>query len=104
MSSPLSENSPFATPAQSSSRWWLPLVALAAAGICLPFFRALYWLGDEGVLLNGAEGMLGGSKLYVDFFEFLPPGGFVVTAAWFSIAGISFWSARCLWLLTIVGI
>jgi hypothetical protein len=55
-------------------------------------------------LLNGAERMLRGSRLYADFFEFLPPGGFLLTEAWFSIAGISVASARALAILTIVGI
>ena len=88
----------------SSSRWWLLLVGLIAAGLCVPFFRTVYGMGDEGVLLNGAERMLRGSRLYADFFEFLPPGGFVLTEAWFSIAGISVGSARSLAILTIVGI
>src|SRR5262249_28462420 len=60
--------------------------------------------GDEGVLLNGAERILRGSRLYTDFFEFLPPGGFLLTAAWFSVAGISVGSVRALTILTIVGI
>ena len=61
-------------------------------------------MADEGVLLHGAERMLRGSVLYADFFEILPPGGFILTAAWFGIAGISIWSARTLAILTIVGI
>ena len=88
----------------SSSRWWLLLVGLIAAVLCVPFIRTVYGMGDEGVLLNGAERMLRGSRLYADFFEFLPPGGFVLTEAWFSIAGISVGSARSLAILTIVGI
>jgi len=89
----------------SSSRWWMLLVALLAAILCMPFIRTVFGIGgDEGVLLNGADRMLRGSRLYVDFFEFLPPGGFVVTKAWFSIAGISIGSARSLAILTIVGI
>lgn len=88
----------------SSSRWWLPLVGLIAAVLCVPFIRTVYWMGDEGVLLNGAERMLRGSRLYADFFELLPPGGFVLTEAWLSIAGISFGSARSLAILTIIGI
>ena len=71
----------------------------------MPFFRTVFEVDiDEGILLNGAERMLRGSRLYADFFEFLPPGGFVLTAAWFSIVGISFGSARALAILTIVGI
>src|SRR5262245_59770773 len=87
----------------SSSRWWLLLVGLISAVLCTPFIRVV-GLGDEGVLLNGAERMLRGSRLYADFFEFLPPGGFLLTAAWFSIAGISVGSVRLLAILTIVGI
>lgn len=60
--------------------------------------------GDEGVLLNGAERMFRGNTLYADFFEFLPPGGFILTEAWFSIAGVSIGSLRSLAILTIVGI
>jgi hypothetical protein len=48
--------------------------------------------------------MLRGSSIYADFFEFAPPGGFVLTAAWLSIFGISVWAARSLAILTIVGI
>src|SRR6516162_8262910 len=87
----------------SSSRWWLLLVGLTAGVLCVPFIRTVA-IGDEGVLLTGAERMLRGSRLYADFFEFLPPGGFVLTEAWFAITGISVGSARSLAILTIVGI
>ena len=83
---------------------WLSFVGLVSAGLCLPFVRAIYWLGDEGELLHGAERMLHGARIYADFFEFLPPGGFVLTEAWLWIAGSSILSARSLAILTIVGI
>jgi hypothetical protein len=83
---------------------WLPLVGVIAAALCMPFIRTLFGMGDEGVLLNGAERMLRGRSIYVDFFEFLPPGGFVLTEGWFRIFGISIESARSLAILTIVGI
>jgi hypothetical protein len=80
-------------------------VGLIAAALCVPFIRTISGIGgDEGILLNGAERMLRGDRLYADFFEFLPPGGFVLTEAWFSIAGISVGAARSLAILTIVGI
>src|SRR5262249_47207959 len=89
----------------SSNHWWLLLVCLIAAALCMPFIHTIFGTGsDEGVLLNGAERMLRGSRLYADFFEFLPPGGFVLTAAWFGIAGMSVGSARLLAILVIVGI
>jgi hypothetical protein len=89
-------------------RWkvdqWLLSVVLLSILMCLPFLRAVYAMTDEGVLLNGAERLLHGEILYKDFFEFLPPGGFVLTAWWFGIAGISVLSARLLGILVIAGI
>ena len=35
----------------SSSRWWLLLVGLIAAVLCVPFIRAV-GMGDEGILLT----------------------------------------------------
>ena len=62
------------------------------------------FLGDEGTLLREAELILHGKRLYVDFFQLVPPGTLVVTAAWFGIAGVSFGSARLLAVLIYVGI
>lgn len=102
--SPLSNDFAIRASVGWSSGWGLPLVGLVAALLCLPFIRTVFGMGDEGVLLRGAERMLREKRLYADFFEFLPPGGFVLTATWFRIAGISIWSARVLAILTIVGI
>jgi len=53
---------------------------MCTIALCLPYLRTFYSLDDEGVLLYGADRMLQGKTLYRDFFEFLPPGGFVITA------------------------
>jgi hypothetical protein len=90
--------------AVSRQSWFLPLVGLAAVVLCLPFLRTIFSMGDEGVLLHGAARMLRGDRLYADFFEFLPPGGFVLTEAWLRIVGISVLSARSLAIITIAGI
>jgi hypothetical protein len=79
-------------------------VGLVTAALCVPLIRYVWFLGDEGVLLHGAERMLRGEKIYMDFFEFLPPGGFMIMEGWFGVAGISLLSARVLAILTIVGI
>lgn len=34
------------------------MVGLVAALLCLPFIRTVFGMGDEGVLLRGAERML----------------------------------------------
>jgi hypothetical protein len=84
--------------------YWLTFVASTVLVVCLPFVHSIFGLGDEGILLHGAERLLRGQRLYVDFFEFLPPGGFVIMALWFGLTGISIWSARLLAILTITGI
>ena len=84
--------------------WWLLVVVVAAMIFCLPFVRSIFFMGDEGVLLHGAERILRGKPFYVDFFEFLPPGGFVLTAAWLGLAGTSILSARLLAITTITAI
>src|SRR5262245_3121077 len=100
----VSDRSVCRRPTDWISLFWLLFVGLTVFMLCLPFMHSIFALGDEGVLLHGAERLLKGQRLYIDFFEFLPPGGFVILAAWFGITGISLWSARLLAILTITGI
>src|SRR5262245_60359514 len=83
---------------------WLLFVGATVFVLCLPFMRSIFGLGDEGMLLHGAERLLRGQRLYVDFFEVHPPGGFLLVTGWFGITGISMWSARLLVILTIIAI
>lgn len=83
---------------------WTFAIGIVTALACAPFFRTIYDFGDEGTFLRAAELMLHGKRLYADFFEFIPPGSYLLTAAWFDVAGISMESARTLAVLTIVGI
>src|SRR4051812_814070 len=82
----------------------LAAVALLSGLSCLPFLRSILMLGDEGILLQGAVRLLRGERLYRDFFEFLPPGGFFLTAGWFGLTNVSVFSARVLAAFTFVGI
>src|SRR5262245_14898090 len=87
-----------------SGRVGLTAVGVLTTLLCAPFLRSVGWLGDEGILLHGADRMLRGEKLYLDFFEILPPGGFILTAGWLATTGVSFGSARVMVILFIVGI
>jgi len=87
-----------------NSLGWLALVGLISLLLCAPFFRVIYDLPDEGIFLRGAEMILQGKRLYGDFFGFLPPGSYLITAAAFGIGGSSIESARLLAILTILGI
>jgi hypothetical protein len=88
----------------SGDIWWLVFVGVATALLCAPFLRTVYAVSDEGILLIGADRILRGERIYGDFFAYLPPGGFVMMAAWFGIAGISMLSARVFAILIILGI
>src|SRR5262245_45260050 len=48
---------------------WLLFVGLTVFMLCLPFMHSIFDLGDEGLLLHGAERLLRGHRLYIDFFE-----------------------------------
>jgi hypothetical protein len=83
---------------------WAACVVLVTIALCMPFTRVIFSFGDEGVILHGAERLLQGERIYTDFFEFLPPGAFLMAAGWMSVAGVSLLSARILAILTITGI
>ena len=80
------------------------LVGLTACLICLPLLRHVNSFGDEGVWLGAADRLAGGERLYVDFFEFLPPGSFLIVQGWFYLVGSSFAAARGLAVLTLSAI
>jgi hypothetical protein len=79
-------------------------VVAAAVAVCTPFLRYVLWLGDEGVFLHAAVRMLRGEVLYRDFFEFLPPGSFLLVATWMKVFGDSFAVARVLAISVIASI
>jgi hypothetical protein len=83
--------------------FWLLLVLVVSVLLTAPFMITVRWW-DEGIFLLGAEHLLHGDRLYSDFFEFLPPGSFLITAGWLAVVGTSLWAVRCLAILVIVGV
>jgi hypothetical protein len=71
-------------------------VVVIAALVCAPFFRYVQWFGDEGVSLHAAVRILRGEVLYREFFEFMPPGSFLIVAAWMKLFGAGLASVRVL--------
>ena len=49
---------------------------------------------DEGVILAGAWDIFNDRKIYVDFFEFIPPGSFYLVAATWKLFGTSYFTAN----------
>lgn len=71
-------------------------VAAFALLVCGPVSRYLGSLADEGILLHGAVRLLRGEVIYRDFFEVVPPGGFLVMGAWMKLVGEDFGATRLL--------
>ena len=78
-------------------------IGLIACLICLPLLRYVEWLGDEGIWLAAGDRLRGGGRLYLDFFNFLPPGIFLVVEGWSWLASSSFLAMRILAMLTVAG-
>jgi hypothetical protein len=75
---------------------WLYGLAVFSVIYCIPAFRLVASLSDEGIILHGAARLLEGQVLYRDFFEIIGPGTFLVSAAWLKIFGSSFAAIRVL--------
>jgi hypothetical protein len=90
--------------ARALDRLALVVTMLCTVAVCAPFFRYVQWFGDEGIVLNAADKILRGDRLYGDFFEFVPPGSFLIGTAWMQLIGSSFASIRVLAIGVIVAI
>ena len=72
--------------------FWLLWFLFGAVFIILNFKHPLN--SDEGVILGGAWRLWNGEDLYLDFFEYIPPGSFYyIWGAW-KIFGPFYWVAR----------
>lgn len=72
--------------------WWWFLFIL----IIIIFHSSHLLDSDEGVILNGAWNIINGKRLYVDFFEFVSPGSYYLTAIWWKFFSVSYLSAKIL--------
>ncbi len=81
-----------------------PIVAVVTILICLPFIRSVWWMSDEGILLQAARRMAGGETLYGDFFELHPPLAFLLVRAWQAIFGETLVAIRLGMVLVLSGI
>lgn len=64
--------------------------------------------GDDGLVLNGAWNLFNGRRLYLDFFEFIPPASFYLIFGLWKIFKVSYFSAaglsNLIWFLGLVGL
>ena len=90
--------------ARALDRLALVVTVMCTVAVCAPFFRYVQWFGDEGIVLNAADKILRGERLYGDFFELLPPASFLIGTAWMKLIGSSLASIRGLAIGVIVAI
>jgi hypothetical protein len=80
---------------------WFWAVLVFSVAYCVPVFRLLGSLSDEGVIVHGAVRIVDGQVPYRDFFEFLGPGSFFVLAGWLKVFGATFDAVRLLLVATL---
>ena len=71
----------------------LIFVGVAALLLALHGQRMLL-TNDEGIVLESAQRMASGGRIYVDFFGYMSPGSYWLQAALFRVFGVSLWVAR----------
>jgi cell shape-determining protein MreD len=79
-------------------------IVLAAALFLFPFTRLLRRVGDEGIIVYGAQRVSQGAVPYRDFLEMLGPASFYWLGSFFKVFGDSWQVARGHLLLTGVAI
>ncbi|MBX9602278.1 MAG: hypothetical protein K2X35_14820 [Bryobacteraceae bacterium] len=72
---------------------WLIFAAVAAI-LLTAHGNRLVFTNDEGIILEAAQRMTEGSRLYVDFFGYMSPGGYWLQEIAFRAFGYSLRSAR----------
>jgi hypothetical protein len=76
------------------------LIFAAVAGLLLAYHaNRLVFSPDEGIILDAAERMLGGKKLYVDFFGYMSPGSYWLQELVFRYLGLSLRAGRVMVIL-----
>ena len=54
---------------------------------------------DEGIVLESAQRMAAGGRLYVDFFGYMSPGSYWLQALVFRLFGVAMWTGRLIVIL-----
>jgi Dolichyl-phosphate-mannose-protein mannosyltransferase len=81
---------------------WLPALALVTAVTSLLLWLygdLLVFTNDEGILLEAAQRMLRGQKLYVDFFGYMSPGSYWLHELALRLFGATLRSGRIVMIL-----
>jgi 4-amino-4-deoxy-L-arabinose transferase-like glycosyltransferase len=75
-------------------------IFLSVAALLLIFHgQRMVLTNDEGIVLESAQRMAAGSRLYVDFFGYMSPGSYWLQTLVFRLLGIALWTGRLIVIL-----
>ena len=73
-------------------------VSVAAVLLALHGQR-MVMTNDEGIVLESAQRMAAGGRIYVDFFGYMSPGSYWLQALVFKLLGVALWTGRLIVIL-----
>ena len=75
-------------------------IFLAVAAVLLALHgQRMVLTNDEGIVLESAQRMAAGGRLYVDFFGYMSPGSYWLQALVFRLLGVALWTGRLIVIL-----
>jgi len=75
-------------------------IFLAVAALLLALHgQRMVLTNDEGIVLESAQRMAAGGRIYVDFFGYMSPGSYWLQALVFKLLGVALWTGRLIVIL-----
>lgn len=84
---------------RTQNRIALAIFATVGALLLTVHGHRVVMTNDEGIILESAQRMISGSRIYVDFFGYMSPGSYWLQAFVFRLLGISFLAGRLIVIL-----
>ena len=75
-------------------------IFLSVAAVLLALHgQRMVMTNDEGIVLESAQRMAAGGRIYVDFFGYMSPGSYWLQALVFRLLGVALWTGRLIVIL-----
>lgn len=75
-------------------------IFLAVAALLLAMHgQRMVMTNDEGIVLESAQRIASGGRIYVDFFGYMSPGSYWLQAVVFKLLGVALWTGRLIVIL-----
>jgi len=75
-------------------------IFFGSAALLLPLHgQRMTLTNDEGIILESAQRIVAGERIYVDFFGYMSPGSYWLQALVFRLLGVALWTGRLIVIL-----